>query len=278
MKINAHCQGACLSNNSSDPGRLRLSSCRRMFLKKKMNQKLFGFLNQKKEGAGPYWLLWSCGNVRNTGRVLGILGKCNVQFKNRRTLQQTTAQNLLHETMYKEIQLQLRTERNLSQAVIWAMDGLLGKVFHRCGGQWHSRGAKVADITDPPVDSSLQAPYQLGRSSLPRTSINFSMDDIVGFIKNQFDPKRSIIIESYKSWSDMKREPGNFSRTSASAKAPLCVISFRSRIRKTKPSAHGSSVQWAVRRFWKPCSKWKTMNPTLRRQWISRLKQKMPQG
>ena len=35
-----------------------------------------------------------------------------------------------------------------------------------------------------------------------------TMDEIVNFMKEQFDPKRFIVRERFKFWSDMQRKPG----------------------------------------------------------------------
>ena len=49
----------------------------------------------------------------------------------------------------------------------------------------------------------------LASQQTPPKDVNqLSMDDIVAFMKDQFDPKRFVIRERFKFWSDMKRKPG----------------------------------------------------------------------
>jgi hypothetical protein len=49
----------------------------------------------------------------------------------------------------------------------------------------------------------------LASQQTPPKDVNqLSMDEIVAFMKDQFDPKRFIVRERYKFWSDMKRKPG----------------------------------------------------------------------
>ena len=43
----------------------------------------------------------------------------------------------------------------------------------------------------------------------PARGVNdLTMEDIVEYMKRQFDPKRFIVRERFKFWSDMKRKPG----------------------------------------------------------------------
>merc|ERR1712213_85432 len=42
----------------------------------------------------------------------------------------------------------------------------------------------------------------------PKDINNLTMDEIVDFMKDQFDPKRFIVRERFKFWSDMQRKPG----------------------------------------------------------------------
>ena len=42
----------------------------------------------------------------------------------------------------------------------------------------------------------------------PKDINNLTMDEIVEFMKEQFDPKRFIVRERFKFWSDMMRKPG----------------------------------------------------------------------
>ena len=42
----------------------------------------------------------------------------------------------------------------------------------------------------------------------PKDINNLTMDEIVDFMKAQFDPKRFIVRERFKFWSDMQRKPG----------------------------------------------------------------------
>ena len=37
---------------------------------------------------------------------------------------------------------------------------------------------------------------------------DLSMDEILEFLKDQYDPKCFIVRERYKYWSDMQRKPG----------------------------------------------------------------------
>ena len=46
------------------------------------------------------------------------------------------------------------------------------------------------------------------QQSPPKGINDLSMDDIVDFMKDQFDPKRFIVRERFKFWSDMQRKPG----------------------------------------------------------------------
>ena len=46
------------------------------------------------------------------------------------------------------------------------------------------------------------------QQSPPKGINDLSMDEIVNFMKDQFDPKRFIVRERFKFWSDMQRKPG----------------------------------------------------------------------
>ena len=49
----------------------------------------------------------------------------------------------------------------------------------------------------------------LGAQQTPPKDINqLTMDEIVGMMKEQFDPKRFVVRERFKFWSDMQRKPG----------------------------------------------------------------------
>ena len=47
-----------------------------------------------------------------------------------------------------------------------------------------------------------------GQQTPPRDINKLSMDDIIRFMQNQFDPKRFIVRERFKYWSDELRKPG----------------------------------------------------------------------
>ena len=49
----------------------------------------------------------------------------------------------------------------------------------------------------------------LASQQTPAKDINdLTMQEIIDFMKDQFDPKRFIVRERFKFWSDMKRKPG----------------------------------------------------------------------
>ena len=49
----------------------------------------------------------------------------------------------------------------------------------------------------------------LAEQQTPPKEVNtLTMDDIVKFMDEQFDPKRFTVRERFKFWSDMKRKPG----------------------------------------------------------------------
>jgi transposase InsO family protein len=47
-----------------------------------------------------------------------------------------------------------------------------------------------------------------GQQTPPKDINELMIDDIMGFMKDQFDPKRFIVRERFKFWSDMQRKPG----------------------------------------------------------------------
>ena len=71
----------------------------------------------------------------------------------------------------------------------------------------------------------------------PMKDINdLSMDEIVDFMKEQFDPKLFIVRERFKFWSNMERKPGENSRgwQPVFVTTRLPVIFLRSQIHKMK--------------------------------------------
>ena len=42
----------------------------------------------------------------------------------------------------------------------------------------------------------------------PKQINDLGMDEIVNFTKTQYDPKRFVVQERFKFWSDMRRKPG----------------------------------------------------------------------
>ena len=57
-----------------------------------------------------------------------------------------------------------------------------------------------------------------GQESPAKTVNELSMPEIVNYMKVQFDPKRFIVQERFKFWSEMKRKPGESIQELASRK------------------------------------------------------------
>jgi len=65
----------------------------------------------------------------------------------------------------------------------------------------------------------------LAAQESPAREINEqTMNEIVAYMKHQFDPRRLVILERYKYWSGMQRKPGEIVPELAFCKTTVCAI------------------------------------------------------
>lgn len=106
--------------------------------------------------------------------------------------------------------------------------------FARVWGQCHrvERNSRIF-LTSQPTQVYKLLPNSTAQQSSNKIINDISMEDIVRFIKNQFDPKRLTVRERYNFWSEIQRKPSETVQKLASciAKTPLRANSLRSRIR-----------------------------------------------
>ena len=89
------------------------------------------------------------------------------------------------------------------------MEGLLLAVSHLYESSCCCRCPKGASFSHQPVVDGVKLLSNLAAQETPPREINdLTMDQIVAYMKVQFDPIRFVIRERFKFWTAMQRRPG----------------------------------------------------------------------